>query len=293
MAWMQTKSIEQAKRDQRVRQAAEAAADVVEHLSILEPPVDPFWVAESECPLLHVVPDHFEDAFDGRLVFQDGSFFCYLNTKYNTFDTSHAPRTRFSLAHELGHYFIDSHHHFIRSGGRSHPSIWSRNSAASRVIIEQQANQFAADLLMPPRLFRPLANSVEPSMDALQELAGLFDTSLPSTAVQLVKNTDQCVAAFGIRAGKTDMRCVGQGLIDLGLYPRPKELPKSSAAANAWEACCRGCGEFEVGTSWVGDWFQSFKGFDSVPLVEHYARIQQVDELLVLVVLPEEELAAE
>ena len=251
----QTKSINQLKREQRVSQASEAAADVVDHLGLAEPPIDPFAIAESERPLFRLVPRHFADDFDGRLVYQNDYFYCYLNTKYDELCAGRAPRTLFSLAHELGHYFNESHHTFLRQGGQPHPSVTEGGSAASKVIVEQQANQFAADLLMPPKLFRPLANIAEPSLDVLQGLADLFGTSLPSTAVQLVKNTDSGVAAFVVRNGKVDMRCVGQGLIDLGIYPRPKEPPRSAATAAAWEESCGGCSEFEIGTSRVTDSF--------------------------------------
>ena len=67
-------------------------------------------------------------------------------------DESQARRT-FSLAHELGHYFIHRHH--------GHVQFW----CSGRVDwgIEREANIFAEHLLMPSRIMIPLARS---GMDA-------------------------------------------------------------------------------------------------------------------------------
>ena len=284
------RTIDQAKREHRVRLAAEAAADVVGQLGLDGPPVDPVAVARSERPLLRLCPGPYGNAFDGRLEFRQGRFYCYYNTKYDEPGRGHAPRTRFSLAHELGHYFIDSHHQHLRGGGLPHPSQ-AEPSPSGKVMIEKQANVFAADLLMPPRLFRPLANREDATMDLVRELAGRFDTSLVSTACQIVQHTDFCTAAAVVRGGGLSWLWPSDTMIQRGIYPGPLGRPRSAATRRAWIDCCAGCNDFGEGASCVGDWFKSFRGLDDLPVIEFYARVPVVDELLVLLVVPEDELA--
>lgn len=58
---------------------------------------------------------------------------------------------RFTLAHELGHYFIDQHRRGLEEGKvRSHGSVVEFES---ELPIEQEADTFAASLLMPRERF--------------------------------------------------------------------------------------------------------------------------------------------
>src|SRR4051812_26007250 len=47
---------------------------------------------------------HYADAFDGLLEHLDGRFHVFCNL--DRVEAPRAPRARFTLAHELGHYFI-------------------------------------------------------------------------------------------------------------------------------------------------------------------------------------------
>lgn len=90
-------------------------------------------------------------------------------------------RRRFSIAHELGHW----QHHRGRSSICRASEIGSvgQNGAT----IERQADQYAADLLMPAYLFRPLAAAHRrPSFEVIDALAGAFSTSRLATALRFV-----------------------------------------------------------------------------------------------------------
>ncbi len=90
-------------------------------------------------------------------------------------------RQRFSIAHELGHW----HHH-------------RGNSLACRVeeyqpqvtrAQEQIANAYAANLLMPPYLFKPLAEQHgKLTFKIVATLADTFNTSQIATAIRLVES---------------------------------------------------------------------------------------------------------
>ena len=101
-------SLEWKARDQRLQKAV-AVADETVSSSATPVPVDPMALVLSEEPLLRAKGRDFRDAFDGRLEYHPTPrrFLLFYNTRYDSgrVDGSLHPRTRFSLAHELGHYF--------------------------------------------------------------------------------------------------------------------------------------------------------------------------------------------
>src|ERR1700748_3499337 len=88
----------------------------------------------------------YGDAFDGLIEQENTSFHIFINTK--NFPADH-PRSRFTFAHELGHYFIDEHRNALLSGRTpSHPSY---TDFSSKNPVELEADHFASSLLLPER----------------------------------------------------------------------------------------------------------------------------------------------
>lgn len=88
-------------------------------------------------------------------------------------------RQRFSIAHELGHW---EHHRAQRLVCR----VEGRQSA---LASERLADSYAANLLMPHYLFRPLAHEQgKLTFKAVSALANIFTTSLTATAIRLVES---------------------------------------------------------------------------------------------------------
>ena len=75
-------------------------------------------------------------------------------------------RRRFSIAHELGHYHFPTHTNGPRECGAS--ALQASHDFGQRA--EWEANSFAAELLMPTRLFRRDARRREVSFKAAYEL---------------------------------------------------------------------------------------------------------------------------
>jgi len=106
-------------------------------------------ITESED--LMVFYDHYEKGtFDGMTVYDSEDFFIHINIDNgNKIDS---PRSRFTLAHELGHYFIDSHRIGLKQGLlQPHPS---NIDEPQYYKIENEADYFAACLLMPEDTFK-------------------------------------------------------------------------------------------------------------------------------------------
>src|SRR5690349_9219402 len=98
----------------RKERATARAAEVLKELKRRGAPIDPLEVAKSESPLLKVRGGNFKNQFDGQLEYhkRQNRFLLLFNDKYDHYTRSrtHHPRTRFTIAHELGHYFLEPHH---------------------------------------------------------------------------------------------------------------------------------------------------------------------------------------
>jgi len=97
-------------------------------------------------------------------------------------------RKRFAISHELGHWFLhESESQFFICTAEQ-----MRDYKGSAMEVE--ANLFAAELLMPTPLFRPLASDVEPRLETVRSLATTFNTSLMAAAIRLLGfNKHECI----------------------------------------------------------------------------------------------------
>ncbi|AOI68745.1 ImmA/IrrE family metallo-endopeptidase [Burkholderia ubonensis] len=99
---------------------------------------------------------------------------------------------RFSIAHELGHFFLPGHPEHIFSEGRTLHE--SRAGFASGDPIELQADHFAAGLLMPSSLFAKEAGKYSDGLGAIEKLAEVCKTSLTASAIRYAEVTDAAIA---------------------------------------------------------------------------------------------------
>jgi hypothetical protein len=90
-------------------------------------------------------------------------------------------RRRFSAGHELGHWMRDRGTAAFLCNDNMLDGEWSKETP------EKRANRFASDLLMPPKMFRPLAAGLPITFATVQQLAAIFKTSLSATAIRLVE----------------------------------------------------------------------------------------------------------
>lgn len=108
---------------------------------------------------------------------------------------SNAPtvRQRFSIGHELGHFFLHKNKNLICP---SH-NVYSNAFFESNTNPEKEADQFAADLLIPPFMLKSLLKPMEKiTFQTIKELAAKFQTSISATAIQIAKvNTHPIIIA--------------------------------------------------------------------------------------------------
>lgn len=119
---------------------------------------------------------NYADAFDGLLEHRSGSFHIYINL--DRLKSKDEPRTRFTFAHELGHYYIDEHRNALRKGKTpSHPSF---NRLMTTNPVEREADYFASCLLMPEKHMRNLCLRRPLSVQLLDNISVRFKTSISS-----------------------------------------------------------------------------------------------------------------
>ena len=97
----------------------------------------------------------------------------------------------FSIAHELGHYFLPGHIDAVLAGDRLHES---RAGFASGDPYEMEADHFAAMLLMPESLFTNAMRAAGDGLAAIERLAEKCRTSLTATAIRYAKCSRDHVA---------------------------------------------------------------------------------------------------
>lgn len=276
----------------RQTKAVEQAAEVLATLGINSAPINPLTIVAREKPLLTAMGGDFRDRFDGQLEYHRSKnrFLLFFNTKYDRAPNGeHHPRTRFSIAHELGHYFIDRHRTYLLRTGKSHPS---KGEFLSDRTIETEADAFAAGLLMPSRLLGPLVNDGEMSFADIERWATDFKTSITSTARRSVELSDFPCALVGVREGRVAFSFFSPAMIEGGCYPRPRGSSLPSEAQTKWQSFAAGCLLDTSGQALGQDWCQTFDDDKAAraPVSEHYFGVPATQTLLVLLTIPEEEL---
>ena len=141
-------------------------------------------VADRKSLLLRIAQDNGIEVREADLFDISGTLRCendHWRIYVNRQDSS--TRQLFTLAHELGHYFLhkDSRSEFIDGGFVLH-----REEATKYEIEEVEANEFAANLTMPEEaIVRRIGDVRAVSAQNVTELAREFGVSLPAMAVRL------------------------------------------------------------------------------------------------------------
>ena len=133
--------------------------------------------------------DNYEDAFDGMLVYDTESTDFHIHINIDNGNKENSKRGRFTLAHELGHFFLDEHRLGLKYGLlEPHASFHNLNQ---KTLIEEEADYFASCLLMPKDKFRNHSSEYKKrtgykgfSFDTLKDLSESFQASVLSTLIR-------------------------------------------------------------------------------------------------------------
>ncbi|MEY4877067.1 MAG: hypothetical protein RL708_2216 [Bacteroidota bacterium] len=160
-----------------LKKIKESVATLLNNISENDLPINVENIAKAKGILIK--PYKFDDDVSGLLSIENGKSVIGVNI----FESR--VRRRFTVAHELGHYelhkedgnlFVDSHFKVYRSPNSKETPYKQR--------IEEEANSFAAMLLMPEDLLRNEVKKIEfdlGSEETIKALSKKFDVS--STAM--------------------------------------------------------------------------------------------------------------
>jgi len=139
-------------------------------------PIDPFDIAERSDILVEAKDPEMDGVSGCIIINNDG-----VGIIYSTQVRSQGFR-RFTVAHELGHYFLEGHPEEIEASGGFHAS--RAGFIQGNSSIELEADHFASGLLMPTKLVRDVLTSEDVGMPGITALSLDAETSLTSAAIR-------------------------------------------------------------------------------------------------------------
>jgi Zn-dependent peptidase ImmA (M78 family) len=239
-------------------EAESEAENVIRQHSITSLPVCPFTIAEKS--EITVQPKDSDEPGVSGFLMRVGSAFAILYARH----INNEGFIRFTVAHELGHFFLPGHPQLLFPKG---DGIHRSNSGfISHDREERQADQFAAALLMPESLFKKAIDRAGQGFLAIQSLADLCKTSITSTAIRYAKYADDALAVIVSSGDRVEYCFLSERLRDAKKFRwlKPGDLiaPRSTTASFNKKAANIEVGKQEEGSCLLDDWF------DDAPQVE-------------------------
>ena len=275
---------------QNVRDHAMAQGEgIIELSSIDSPPVEVFDIIKNE-KVLHAEGADFGTDFDGRLEYLGHKYLLAYNTRYNRdqFDSATLhPRMRFTIAHELGHFYIESHRNILRSGKIRYTCTTERFQAEKE--LELQADYFATGLLMPSRILSQVINRTpEPYLSKIRDVANKFQVSLTSMMLRWVKLSHFPCGVFSINPdGAIVWGWLSEPLIEINSSWKNDRIASKDAGkfmtSSSFEKYREGAGK-----GLLSDWVRT--PHDRLSVEESYCIMPYFRSLLVFIYAYEDEL---
>ena len=161
-----------------------AAEQLIKGWNLTTLPIDPFAIAR-EREIIVEAKSTSNSGVSGMLIRVGNEFAIAYATHIDN-----VPFQRYSVSHELGHYFLPGHADAVLVNGIHE----SRAGYESKDIYEMEADGFAAGLLMPRHLFFPELEKAGQGIVAVKNLASLCNTSLHATAIRCSQCSREPVA---------------------------------------------------------------------------------------------------
>ena len=260
------------------RSVAESAAQKVLHdLKIDTLRVDPIAIAGKHGIAVEAKPDNVEGV-SGALIKAGDQFGILYATHIQSIGFQ-----RFSIAHELGHYFTDGHTDALLENNLH----VSRAGFTSADPFEQEADYFAASLLMPERPFKRALDSHKAGLTCVDALSAACETSLTATAIRYASLTADGVAVIATTGQSVDWCFMSEALKEAkGLNWLRKGTPVPggtlTAAFNADPENIRGARR-DSGDGRLNDWLDGERVYK---VVEEVVGLGQYGRSLTLLTCP-------
>ena len=202
------------------------STEILRDLNLQSLPVDPFEIAARK-DILCQENDSLGSGVSGCMMKVGDNFGILYSSRFASEGFQ-----RFTVAHELGHYFMDGHvSHLFANGETLHRS---QSGFLSSDTYEREADAFAAGLLMPKAAFQVAIDDAGEGISAVEVLATRCRTSLTATAIRFAKLSTQPVAVLCSTGDKVDFAVMSEALrlnYHLTWPKRGAGIPKKSVTA--------------------------------------------------------------
>jgi len=184
-------------------------------------------------------------------------------------------RRNFSIGHELGHWKLHPglSQEWVCSTGDVHGY---RGSA-----VENEANAFSAELLMPKFMFRPYCQRFPLGFQLIDKLAHLFRTSIVATAIRAVEETKE-QAVLVVSDGEVVSWCRTSDSARRYFVPRGTRLDQDT---RAWLATLEDTES--MATIEPSVWFPELKDLHRLELFEGSRHIESFGTVITLISINE------
>jgi Zn-dependent peptidase ImmA (M78 family) len=190
----------------RLKMAKQKAEALLTEKGIQTLRVDPIAIAREHDIEVMAKPDA-EAGVSGMLLRHGNNFGILYATHLQN-----AGFERFSIGHELGHYFLEGHVDHVLPKDGIHVS---QAGFVSGDPYEQEADSFSAGLLMPSGPFKRELNRRTANLSTIKALADQCETSLSATAIRCTELTSDALAVIVSTGSKIDYCMLSEAMKSL------------------------------------------------------------------------------
>lgn len=215
-------------------------------------PVDPFAIAAKHDIHVEQKPPGMKGV-SGALIFAQPKPIIIYSTEHENEGFE-----RFSVAHELGHYFLPDHPDEILKSGGTHLSRAGFSEGGSSIEIE--ADHFAAGLLLPDYLVRKQLGGGQIGLEGIRELAGDARVSLTAAAIRAAECGPYPLCIVVSEGARVSYAFPSDSFKDLGraIYLRKGDpLPASTTATFNTDPTNVAMARQVTGECRLSDWFDT------------------------------------
>jgi len=190
----------------RLKMAKQKGEATAKEFGVTSLPINPFDIAKDR-DITVQAKENSEGGVSGMLLRYGDKFGIIYATHISSIGFQH-----FSIAHELGHYFLDGHIDHVLPKDGCHVSL---AGFVSEDPFEKEADAFAAGLLMPEYLLRQAINNNPVGLKGIRALAELCCTSLTASAIRYAELTKEAIAVIVSTDMKVDFCILSEAMKSL------------------------------------------------------------------------------
>lgn len=212
------------KRSLKLKAATRRGEQIAEEYGFTEFPVDPLKIIRDENITIEAkAPD--QKGVSGGIIFygNDVGIFYATNIDNDGYQ-------RFTIGHELGHYFLEGHPEALQAIAPVHVS--RAGFSQGKDFIELEADHFSAGLLMPSHLVKEVLDKHAVGLEGILELAEQAICSVTATAIRVAQCSPYPVGVVVSKGDEVAYAFLSDAFKRLGnfrYYPRKgDQLPPSA-----------------------------------------------------------------